>query len=200
MKINQRVGILVPPGANDYELAVFNLILKEALNEYVLLVSLGKQLTLELESKMKISCNEKIETSNLSKFNHLILLSSNNLQQEKMQKISFLETSDTKILKIDRMLTKFFEDKEPNKFFYAINTSSKYLYDLNLINEYRFTWNTNILENDIKNLKQNENIVIDKNLITAKTSYNSIELALLIVENIFSKQKADEIKFKLFNI
>lgn len=197
MVVNKRIGILVPQHANDFEIAVLNLILKEA-GAFVTLVSLGKQLTMQMQTLNKIVCDELIEKCNLSKFNFLILISSPSLRQETINKYSFI-MGTPRIPKINYFLKNFFAKNEPNKFLIALNNSCCFLDENGLINDYKVTCNANYCQiNNDKNYQQQE-IVVDNNLLTTNSSHSAIKVAYWILELIGLKSEIQEHQLSLFN-
>ncbi|KEZ22658.1 type 1 glutamine amidotransferase family protein [Ureaplasma diversum] len=197
MIVNKRIGILVPQHANDFEIAVLNLILKEA-GAFVTLVSLGKQLTMQMQTLNKIVCDELIEKCNLSKFNFLILISSPSLRQETINKYSFI-MGTPRVPKINYFLNSFFARNEPNKFLIALNNSCCFLNENGLIDGYKVTCNDKFcqIDNNLKN--QKEEIIVDRNLVTTNSSHSAIKVAYRILELIGLKSEIPEHQLNLFN-
>ncbi|ACI59808.1 hypothetical protein [Ureaplasma urealyticum] len=187
--MNKMVGIIVPQYANDYELATFNLFLKKA-GFYVTLISLTKQLIIQMQSMNKIVCNELIEKCNLSKFNFLILISSQNLTLQKIIKTSFILTQSQKIPKLNKFLNDFFNLKEDNKYLIAINDAPLYLNELNLLKDFKFTCNNTLNKKLGKNCLCDKNIVQDCCLITANDSICALKIVEIITNTMCeNKQK-----------
>lgn len=175
---NIKVAIIVANESSDIEvIAPYDLWKRAGL--IVDAISIEKKNTLHLQSGLKISCNESIEKSNLDKYKAIYLPGGK----------GYNKLIDEKSGRLSKKLVKF-SDKKNNKWLFTASTGAIVLIKTNAIKDQKLTINAEY-ENEIGDYFLDADILIDKNYISTKGSFNIFAFSLIVIEKLVSKSIAN---------
>lgn len=144
-------------------------------------ISVEKKNTIALQSGTKIYCEETLDKTNLDRFSAIFLPGGKGHEK-------FLDEKFCK--KLHEKLFKFATDDK--KWIFAICAAPSVLPRLGIPTTAKMTaypgFEKYLGENFL-----NEDIVIDKNIITAKSAFFAIDFSLLVIEKLISKQVASNV-------
>ncbi len=172
-----KIAIMVAKESEDMEVIVpFDLWKRAGIS--VEKISVEKKNTITLQSGTKISCEETLEKTNLDRFTAILIPGGRGHE-------TFLDEKLCK--KLHDKLAKFVADEK--KWVFAICAGPSVLSRLGVIQDQKMTVFPGF-EKYLGNNFQDENVVCDKNIITAKSAFYSIDFALLVIEKLLNKQVA----------
>ena len=145
----------------------------------VQIISVEKKKNIVLQHGVRISCDDNLIKENLSKYNAIYLPGGKG-------HASFL---DEACEKLKSQLAKIAVNQKLSIF--AICAAPKVLNKLKLIENVKVTIYPG-MEEDVKNYVD-QDVVVDKNFITAKAPGVVIDFALTVIEKLVSKQTADTV-------
>lgn len=144
-------------------------------------ISVEKKNTITLQSGTKIYCEEVLDKTNLDRFNAIYLPGGRGHEK-------FLDEKFSK--KLQEKLIKFVSDDK--KWVFAMCAAPSVLIKLNAVQTQKMTaypgYDKMLGSNFL-----NEDIVCDKNIITARSAFFAIDFALLVIEKLISKQVASNV-------
>lgn len=174
------IAIIVAKESEDIEVVVPYDLWKRA-GISVEKISIEKKNTIVLQSGGKIYCEDILDKTNLDRFQAIYLPGGRG-------HVRFL---DEKLCeRLHNSLTKFVSD--PKKWILSICAAPTVLMDLNLITDQKLTVYPGFEEKIGKNFS-NDDVVCDKNIITAKSPFFVFDFSLLVIEKLINKQVANNV-------
>ena len=156
---------------------------------WVDIISLEKKNSIILQSGTKFSCNSIIEKSNLSLY-HAIYLPGGNGHKRYFKDAWSAKNIDV-VERLHKNLIKFAENEQ--KYILAMCAAPTILAHLDLLGDNKVTcypgYETTFKKNYI-----NENVVVNKRMITGKAPGLSFEFALRVIEELVDKKTAKKVK------
>ena len=151
----------------------------------VRLISVEKKKNITLANGVKISCDEILAKENLSKYNAIFLPGGEGFKR-------FNDVDSPKLIS--------FLDKNRNNekiYFFAICAAPSIYGEIGMLEDVKATCYPGF-ESSFKHNYVDQDVVVDKNFITAKAPGSTIKFALTVVAKLIGIKKAEEIASKIF--
>ena len=175
-----RIVVLVATKSEDIEV-VTPVDLWRRAGIFVRLISIEKKKNVLLAHGNKISCDEILAKENLTKYNAIYLPGG----------MGFTKFNDTDAPKLIDMLSRY--GRNPKYWFLAACAAPSVYGEMGLLEGVKATCYPGYEKSFKDTYVSNKNVVADKNFITANSPSAMIDFALLVIEKLVSKAKADEI-------
>ncbi len=154
------------------------------------IVSLDKKNSIILQSGTKFSCNGIIEKTNFSQYNAIYLPGGNGAKRYFSS--DWTPKNIDVVLRLHKALDQF--AKNDKKYIIAIDQAPKILNELTLLPASAKVACSDDLKTVLKNHYSDSNVVVFKNIITAKNVRTTLDLTFAVVNELVDKKTANNIK------
>lgn len=177
--VNIRIAIIVANEAEDVEVVIPYDLWKRA-GFIVDTISIEKKNTLFLQSGIKISCDESLESTNIDKYNAIYLPGGR----------GYLKLIDERSGKLSKKLIRFAND--PKKWLFCAGMGTIVLVRTNAIFNQKITTLPGY-EEQVEGFYQASNVLINKNFISTKGGFYTFQFALVVIKSLLDQKIAQSI-------
>lgn len=173
----KKIAVFIANGNEETEIIATIDVLRRA-NLPAFLISISSEKEIITSHQIKISADFLFEEVDFSQYQMLVLPGG-------VQGVEIMKKHES----LKQLLQQFYNE---HKYIAAICAAPTILSDLNFLSDKKATCYPTFSKK-MKCIQSNENVIFEKNIITAKSVAYSLELGLKIVEVLCGKEKSNEI-------